>query len=260
MIAVESMLGQVVPFLLVVCRVSGLMLLSPLLTSRAMPRRYRAMLAVMLGAALFAGLPASARVAPGTDVFTLLPLVVSELLIGGAMGFIASIPVLSLDMAGYLMGHQMGLGLARVYSPEMGTDADVMGQMLMFIGLAAFVAMGGLETLFVTLASTFERVPIGAFGVDRLAVEPVVGVVAGGFELALRVAAPVMCIILLLMIALGAVMKSMPQVNVMSVGFTIKILCGIAVLAASLVAIHETAWDEVRRVSGMVMEWGRSVR
>ena len=255
----EPILAHAVPLMLVVLRLSGLFVLSPVLGSRAIPGRFRALLAVALGAAVYAGLPPAAA-APAADVFILLPLAVSELLIGAAMGFIASIPIASLDMAGYLMGHQMGLGLARVYNPEAGGDADVLGQMLMFIGLAAFIAMGGLEAMYLALVSTFERVPAGTFAVDRLPLEAMVGVLSSGFELAVRVAAPVTCIVLLLLIALGFVMKTMPQVNVMSIGFTIKIMGGIAALTASLAAVHHAAHDEIARVGRLVLDWGGAIR
>jgi flagellar biosynthetic protein FliR len=175
------------------------------------------------------------------------------------IGFLASLPNLAMNLAGFFMGHQMGLTLSQVYNPEIGADVDVLGQLLMYIGLGTFLAVGGLESCYLALVSTFERVPIGGFAITATPVETIVGVLTSGFELAIRVAAPVLAIIFLLMIALGFLMKTMPQINAMSVGFTIKILFGLAMLAVSVAAVQGAASEEIERVLGIIAGWSRSL-
>ncbi len=256
----ESILWQVLPLMLVVARVSGLFLFTPLLANRMAPRRVRAMMALVMGTALYAGLPGTARALPETDLLGLVALVAGELLIGAVMGFIAALPVFAMDLAGFIIGHQMGLGLARVYNPEVDADTDVLSQLLMYVGLGVFVSLGGLEALFLSLARTFERIPPGTFGVADAPLDTIVGVLTGGFELAIRVAAPALCIILLVMIAMGFMMKSMPQINVLSVGFTVQILCGLGVVILSLWTAQQAAGDEIVRVLELVDRWAWGTR
>lgn len=253
------LMSHVVPFVLVIFRLAGLLVFTPLLANRTLPRRFRVMLAVMLGAAVYPVLPTALQVEPNIDLVGLIPMALSEMLIGVVIGFLAGLPILALDMSGFLMGHQMGMSLARVYSPDTGTDSDVFGQVLMYLGLATFVALGGLEVAFMTLVGTFKSVPIGAFAPGRVPLDAIVGVVTSGVELAMRVAAPVLSIVFMLLIAMGFVMKTMPQINVMSVGFTVKILFGLAMLVASLTAMQQASADEIERVLRMVVEWGRSL-
>ncbi len=255
----EPLISNLVPFMLVAARFGGLFIFTPLLANRLFPRRFRVMLAVTMAAAVYPGVPDSVQVAPTVDLVSLLPLVVSEFLIGLTMGFIAASPMFALDLAGYVIGHQMGLALARVYNPDTEADTDVVGQSLMYLGLGAFVGMGGLEVLFLALNSTFAQVPIGAFAVDRVPLDAIVGVLSSGFELALRVAAPALAMITLVMIGMGFVMKSMPQINVLSVGFTVKILCGLAVLIASLATIQQVAGEEIVSVLNGILHWGRTI-
>src|SRR5258708_11073923 len=108
-------------------------------------------------------------------------------------------------------------------------------------------AVGGVEGSYMALVSTFKNVAVGAFALDRVPLDAIVGVITSGVELAMRVAAPVLAIVFLLMISLGFVMKTMPQINVMSVGFTIKILFGVGMLAASLTAMQRATSDEIER-------------
>jgi flagellar biosynthesis protein FliR len=257
--AVEMLLQHVVPFLLVGFRLAGLFIFTPLLTNKLMPRQARAMLVVMLAAALYPTLPSHAQVAPEAGLVTLIPLVITETLIGAVIGFVASLPVLSLDMAGFLMSHQMGLGLGRVYNPDMGQDTDILGQLVMYLGLAAFLSCGGMEALFLSLGHSFRSVPAGAAAMDGTPLDLIVGVLGSGFELAMRVSAPVVCIIFLLMVALGFVGKTMPQINIMSVGFTIKIVFGLAMIAASLGAAQQAVSHEIERSIGAAMGWVTSL-
>jgi flagellar biosynthesis protein FliR len=257
--SIEPLLEHVAPFALVVSRIAGLFVLAPLLANRLLPRRFRALLAVMFAAAIYPALPVVWHTAPDLQLVELAPLLVSELLIGLSIGFLASLPILALDMAGYMMGHQMGLGLARVYNPEFGEETDIVGQLLMFIGIAIFIAIGGLEALFLALLTTFERIPLGAFGMDHLPMEIVVGILGSAFELVLRVAAPVLCIIMLLMVAMGFVMKTMPQINILSVGFPLKILLGLLMLILGLVAIQQAATDEIADALSIILHWTRNL-
>jgi flagellar biosynthetic protein FliR len=255
----EPIIGHLVPFALVTCRLAGLFALSPILGNRYLPMRFRALLAIMLSAAVYPGLSTRLQRPPEATLFTLVPLVVSEALIGYTIGFLASLPVMCLDLAGFVMGHQMGLSLSRVYNPDTSTDTDVLGQVLMYIALATFVALGGIEVLFVSLVSTFDRLPIGHFGVTSVPLNTIVGVLSSGMELGVRVALPVMAIVFLLMIAMGFVMKTMPQINILSVGFTIKILFGLGMCIFAVGSMHSAVQAELDRVLRLVLDWGRTV-
>jgi flagellar biosynthetic protein FliR len=129
----------------------------------------------------------------------------------------------------------------------------------MYMALAAFVALGGIEVLFVSLLSTFDRVPIGGFAITHLPLDTGVGVLSSGVELGVRVAAPVTCMVFLLMIAMGFVMKTMPQINILSVGFTVKILFGLGMVAAALGSMHYAVHDEIERVLRLVLDLGRTI-
>lgn len=255
MASLESMLVHVAPLAVVMSRVAGLVVSAPLLSARAAPRRVRVMLAVMLAVALYPCLPAHARTPPDVTLAGLVPLIVSEVLIGVVLGVLASVPVLLLDAAGFIAGHQMGLGLARVYNPDLEVEADLLGQLLMYVGLGVFVAVGGLEVLLAALVETFRRVPPGALVMRDVPLDVLLGLLASGTDLALRVAAPVTAVILLLMIAMGFVMKTVPQINVLSVGFPVKIVCGVGMLTLALGTAQQGMADEIEYALRVVWQW-----
>jgi flagellar biosynthetic protein FliR len=259
MLPYEPLLQHAVPYLLVSFRLAGLFLATPILASTVLPMRVRALLVLMSGAAVYPAVPAPTTLGADLDLWSLLPAVACEALIGICMGVIASLPLVFLEAGGTVMGQMMGFGLARVYNPETDTDMDVMGQTFFYIGAAAFLAMDGLEALFAAVLRTFGRLPIGALHAGATPLDVVVETLTSGFELALRVGAPVAGVVLLLIVLFAAIGKTMPQINIMSVGFTVKIIAGLSITVFAVRAIDVAAGDAVRAAVDSAVRWADSL-
>lgn len=248
--------GHVAPFTLVLFRILGVFVGAPMLTSTAIPARVRGLLAFMLAIATYPTLIPVAHAPVVADVVSLVPMVLGETLVGFCIGTMAAMPLFALEGAGVIAGHQMGLSLARVYNPQLDTESDMVGQLLFFAAFAAYLAMGGMESLFDATAQSFHRIPLGGIGAADVPLDAIVGMLTSGLELALRVAAPVTGVILLLAITLGALSKTMPQINIMTVGFAIKVLAGVLMLAFGVSpgvhAVMEEVDDAGRRIVAFV--------
>jgi flagellar biosynthesis protein FliR len=251
---ISGLLAHVVPFTLVAFRLAGLFIMLPVVASPLVPMRGKAMLAFVLAAGSYPLVASRVGTPAGVDLPGLVAMIVGEAMVGLVMGLIASIPMVSMEMAGVLGGQTMGLGLARVYNPEVDADADVLGQLYTYVALGVFVAVGGVESLFAGVLSSFDRVPLGS-ALALPTADAVTGALAGGFELALRVALPVVGISLLLILTLGVISKAMPAFNVMSVGFTLKLIVGTLIVALSLAAAGEAVGDAVRDAVASAVQW-----
>ncbi|HYE62865.1 MAG TPA: flagellar biosynthetic protein FliR [Phycisphaerales bacterium] len=257
---INPLLARVVPYTLVAFRLAGVFVMAPLLVNIMIPRRFKALLVLMLAAAIFPIVSPSLTMAEvPTDLFGLVPLIVTESLVGVAIGGIAAIPLLSLEMSGIIAGQNMGMGLAKVYNPDADFETDILGQLIYYIGAGIFVAAGGLERLFCGVIDSFKNVPLGGFQVSQTPLDLFVGTLSSGFELAIRVSAPVTAIILLIIVVLGVVGKTMPQLNVLSVGFAIKIVAGLLMLTFALYAIRDAVGDEIMRVLSDIRGWVASL-
>jgi flagellar biosynthetic protein FliR len=255
---IEPILHHALPFGLVLARVAGLLAACPMLSAAGVPMKARALAAAALAAALYPALPPHTQAAEPTFL-TLLPMIVGESLLGAALGMIAGLPMAAMDMAGTFSGQVMGLGLARVYNPEFDTDFDVLGQLLYITAAAAFTALGGLDSLFLTLARTFENVPPGGIALADAPLDLLTRVLASGCELALRVSLPVVGAVALLAVVLGAIGKTMPQINIMNIGFTLKVFAGLAMIAGATGGIALAASDEVDGVLRALAAWARDL-
>jgi len=88
-------------------------------------------------------------------------------------------------------------------------------------------------------------------------VDMVVGLLGVVFDMAIRIAAPMLCIIFLESVAMGFISRTVPQMNILSVGFIVRILGGLAMLAVGVDAAmrifsstQRTVLEELMRVLG----------
>lgn len=252
---VDPILEHGLRFALVLLRMSGLLIFAPLLAGRMMPRRFRVLLAVAMSAAVYPIVPPGLGVAASVDLFDLLPMVVSELVIGAAIGLVAALPLYAAEMGGTISGHQMGLGIARVFNPEAEAESEAVAHLFFLAALTAYLAIGGLDLVFLAMARTFAHVPLGGFSLDRTPLDLLVGAMSSGMELAIRVCAPVVATMFVILIGMSVISKTMPQVNILSIGFALKILVSLAVLAWTAATIHAVQSDEVEEGLFRVLQW-----
>lgn len=245
MVSVEFMLDRGLAFFLVMSRIAGIFMLSPLLAGAVVPIRVRMMLTAFLAAAVFAGLPSPWQTPPDLTLFGVAQMAVAELMVGAAIGMIASLPVVAAQVGGEVMGYQMGLALARAFDPLSQASSGALQSMLFYIAIGTFVAMGGLEGVFMAVYNTFGAIPLGGLGPSVMPVELVVGLLQSGYEAALRIAAPVIVMMLIETVATGVIMKTIPGVNILSIGFAIKIFLGMMVTVLALGAIAHVLEDEL---------------
>ncbi|MFK7883118.1 MAG: flagellar biosynthetic protein FliR [Phycisphaerales bacterium] len=255
--SLDVFIPHVLPLMLIVARLSGLFVFAPMLSSGNVPRLYRVLLTVMFAIAIYPFTPPFDS-SVSIDTVELIPLLFSELMIGLAVGLIAAIPLLALQMGGYIMGYQIGLSLAESFNPVLESNGSVVGDLLFYLAVFAFIGVGGLDILFASLAESFRTVPIGTFMVSDVPLEMFVGILSSGFAIAIRVATPVMAIVSMLMVSMGFIMKTMPQINIMSVGFAAQIVCGLTMLFAGITVVGNVAGESVQDVLDQISGWIQS--
>ena len=246
--------------MLVIFRIGGLMIFGPLLSSVIIPMRVKLFLSLILGLAVY---PTVSRQVPVDlpvvlDLWSLAPLLFTELLIGAAIGFMATLPLMSVQVGGLIIGQQMGLGFARLFNPAAGVDENIIGQTLFLMTMAGFVMIGGLESLLLAVLNSFEHVPppaLGAITADLSMLSLIVGLLAAAFELALRVAAPLLALIFLQTVAMGFIAKTIPQINILSFGFPLRILGGLVIIVLGLAIIDEVVMDLVDDTLTLIFDW-----
>ena len=247
----EPILPHVGPFLLVMFRLSGIFVFGPMFGSRLIPMQLKALLVVVLAFCTYPLVPAQAV------SFESLPAMAfavgSELLIGIIIGFGATLPLFALQLAGLIMGQQLGLGLARVFNPDLEEETEVVGQLLFLLALTVFIAANGHHLMLAVLVRSFHSVPLGGYMPDSGLVVLMTGLLTSMFDLALRIAAPVLCLLFLETAAMGFIARTVQHLNILSLGFPLRILLGMGLLVAVVIHLAPAMLEAFRETMTALM-------
>lgn len=236
-------------FVFPMARILALVATAPVLGNRGVPARIR------LGIGLALTLAIAPLAGPIPDIspssWEGLLILVQQIVIGTAMGLAMRVAFAAVDMAGELIGLQMGLGFANFFDPTQGSNAPVVAQFMGLLAILFFLALNGHLLIISTLAQSFSVLPIGA---DLFGAQAAYSVVTWGgrmFESGLTLALPVVAALLIANLALGVLTRTAPQLNIFAVGFPITLMLGFFMLA--LVLPYLTAPLEKLLTSGVSM-------
>jgi len=219
-------------FGLVLARVGGLVFALPLLTSRQVPRMVKVWLVVTLSLLAF---PVVAPLLPHSLSLGQAAVgMVGEFVVGEILGLGAGLIFLSVQVAGKVVSHQSGMALGQAYNPVMDAPSTVLDQVWFFGVLMLFLAMGGHLAVIKVLLGSFEQVPAMLMVFDGSVGEFVIGILRSSFDVALRMCGPVVLALLLTSLIMGFLTKTMPQLNILSVGFSFKIVTAWFILAITI--------------------------
>jgi len=213
-------------------RVTGFMLLAPIVGAALVPRRVKLVFALALTLILAPLAPAAAPVDPLSAVALLTA--AQQLLVGVAIAFVVQVVFDALVLAGQLVATTMGLGFATLIDPARGASTAVVSQFYLVLGTLIFLALDGHIALIGVLADSarvLSPAP-GTLGADAfLALAHWGGKI---FEAGTMIALPAVVGLVLVNLALGIVSRAAPQLNLFAVGFPVSMLLGFAMLMLSL--------------------------
>jgi flagellar biosynthetic protein FliR len=212
-------------------RLTGLMLFAPFLGSVAIPPRVKAILVLSLTAFLFPS------VGHGIGTYTLAQwpiLIFMEFLIGVGMGIATNIVFEAVQLAGQVLGVQMGYSLVNILDPQTQVDTTVVALFYQSIVMLLFLRMDVHFWLLRAIGNSFLYMPPGTTHLSSLFTSAVITTAGQIFGLGVQIAAPVLSATLVADIVLGLLGKASPQLPLMVLGPAIKSLLGIAILIATL--------------------------
>jgi flagellar biosynthetic protein FliR len=225
--------AQVVGFMLVIARLSGLFLIAPVFSSRQIPVRIKAMALMVLGAMMTPIVMGKAPEVP-QDVFGLVLAVGMEALIGLAIGFSVAIVFAAVQVGASFIDTSIGFSMANIVDPLNGTQASVLGSFYSLVATLAFLSIRGLDWLLAAFTKSFDVVALGGKADVQRLTDNLFGVFGQIFAIAFQIAAPVLVTLLLVDVVLGIVARVVPQMNVFFVGIPLKIGVGLVAVIITL--------------------------
>ena len=223
-------------FLLILVRCAALLLTLPFFSSNNLPTMAKAGLALSL-AILLTG---TVRVDPGsfpTKIWDFLLLLGAEAIIGAILGLSVQLLMTSVQIMGQLVGFQMGFAMANVIDPVGGGQISVLAQLSYLMAILVMFTVNGHHWFFKTLADSFALLPVGKVALTKNLFEQMMQISGEMFSLAIRLGAPVIGALLFTQVSMGILAKTVPQMNILMVGFPITITVGLIFLSLSMLVI-----------------------
>jgi len=212
-------------------RMLGLFAADPLLGNTRVPIRIRIAAAFVLTLVLVPTLPPPPPVAlSGPEGWGL---VIQQFLIGVTIGFVVRLVFSALEVAGELIGLQMGLGFATFIDPARSSPVPVLSAFLTTIGYLFFLSLDGHHLVIAALAQSFHALPPGRWPDGQLFMG-IVQTARDVFASGLRIALPLVIVLIFTNLALGVMTRAAPQINLFAVGFALTLVIGGAVLAVQM--------------------------
>jgi flagellar biosynthesis protein FliR len=239
----EKLLQSVPVFVLVFFRLAGLMMFAPLFGSARIPRRVKVMLALVLSVGMIGAVKTPVVLPEST--WQLAAGIAGEMLFGIAMGMVMGFVFVAAQWSGQMIGQQMGLNMSEVLDPQFGGAGSIIGDLNFMLTTVVFLTMQGHCAMLLAIRASFQSLPLLSVGMDGDLLDMVLRLFQTSTMLAVQLAAPMLITMIVVDLVLGFLGKTIPQLNIMTAGLSLRAMVGMAVLLLGVVLSSEVLGNAV---------------
>ncbi len=205
-------------------RLLGLFASAPVFANRGAPARVRLGIAFGIAIALLPVMPPMPAIPAASGIAVVV--LAQQIFIGIAIGFVMRIVFAAVDMAGALIGMQMGLSFAVFFNPNAGGQTAVMSDFFALLATLLFLSINGHLLMIDVLVKSFDWLPVSTATVNADGWSYIARAGTTIFSTGLLLSLPVMAMLLVTNIALGILTRAAPQLNLFAIGFPVTLTIG----------------------------------
>lgn len=246
-------------FVLTFMRVSIVLFLLPFFGGETIPPQVKAAVCIVLTIAIWPKLAAIPGGAFPAHPWSIALLMLGEILLGLGMGLMVHFVFAGIQLGGQIIGFQMGFSMLSIGDPLSNQQIVVTSFLANMVAMAVFLSMNGHLYLLSALMGSFRLVEPGQLLITHQSMQDMVSLSSGMFVLAVKIAGPVIACLFLVELALALMARTAPQMNLLVLGFPIKIGVGFMFFSImfSLIALYFDRF--VRDLGPMFNNFMRSV-
>ena len=219
---------NLVLFVVVLTRLSGLMTTAPLISTYPIPMQIKTWLMAMVAFIMFPIVLAKAGFQMPTSIPELSIILLKEFMIGYIIGFVANVVFIGVEIAADLISMQMGLTASQALNPMTGDTSPILSQAYTILASMIFIGLNGYQWLFAAVYKTFQIMPPGyEITISGTLVQNVIFLTSQVFVVGLGIALPIFSVLVITDVLLGFVSKMMPNMNIFMVALPVKIYMGL---------------------------------
>jgi flagellar biosynthetic protein FliR len=226
----ETVTPLVVPFMLILARVSAFVAVLPIFGWKTAPMLVRAGMALVLSVVLAMVVPPPADV--GGHWVAVGIALAKEAVVGLGLGLAVALVFAAVRQAGMIIRRQMGLAMASVIDPLSGERSQPLASLMELCFAVFFLAAGGHQMMLRLVAYSYEAFPVGRPPAAAAMAEAVIEAGAAMLVFALRLAAPLVAAFLVLAVILAILARILPEMNILFASLPLRMGMGLLMAAA----------------------------
>jgi flagellar biosynthetic protein FliR len=228
----SQLMAWLTPILWPFLRVLAVFTAAPIFSSRAFPVRARIALALLIAFAAQPSLPNQPLInLNGPEAWGA---VMQQVGIGLTIGFVVRLVFASFELAGEVVGFQMGLNFASFFDPSMNSQSSAAARFFGYMASLLFVVLNGHLLVLMVVIRSFEVFPVNQNFLEALSLMKLYSLGGELFASGFWIALPIVGMLMFANLALGIVSRVAPQMNIYSVGFPITLAVGLVGMAVTL--------------------------
>ncbi|HUX47527.1 MAG TPA: flagellar biosynthetic protein FliR [Desulfosporosinus sp.] len=236
-------------FLLILSRWAGMIMLAPVFGARGVPGFVRLGLAASITVIVYPLISATNPTIP-IELLPYIAVVIKEVLVGLVIGFVVYTMTSILQGAGQLIDFQMGFTMGAAIDPVYGVQSPLMGNFQMVLATMLLLATNSHHYLIAAMVKSYAYIPINPSNLPSH-FSFYAQLVANVFALAIQLAMPIFGALLVSDLGVGLLSRTVPQLNIFSIVFPVKIIFGFIILFLAIPFFGEA----VSHLFNMNMAW-----
>lgn len=234
MINLGFSMAQLEAFLLIFIRMSGLFILSPIFGRRNLPAIFKIGFSFFL-AIIFVNTTEIPIINMTENIALYVLYIVKELVVGLVIGYATYVIMSAIYLAGQMIDMQVGFGSVNVLDATSNIQVPLTSNFYYMYIILIFLTLNGHFFIIKALFKSFEIIPIDMLGFNMNFTTEIIDIMQVMFEIALRIAAPIIATIFVADVVLGILSRTIPQMNVFQLGMPLKVIVGLAVIMVTFI-------------------------
>ncbi len=219
--------------LLVLVRMSGLFILSPVFGRQNMPALFKIGFAFFL-TLIYVSATDNLVIDYKDSMVLYVIYVAKELAVGMVMGYVTYIIMSGIYLAGQIIDNQVGFGYANVLDPITNIQVPLTSNFYYTYLILIFLLINGHHMIIRALFYSYKVIPLGQLTFSSDVISELGSVMSEMFGIALRISAPIIAAVFITDVVLGVLSKTIPEMNVFMLGMPIKVLLGFAIITITV--------------------------
>lgn len=218
---------------LVFVRAGAMLAIFPIFAAAAMPIRLRLAIAGFLAVLTLPGVLLPPEVVE-YSLFRFVLLVGKEVMVGLMLGFVVRLLMFAVALAGHYIGTTLGLQLSSLIAPGESDPSPTPSAILSLLAVMLMFALDVHFELLLGFQRSYHVLPIGGGAISNPLFVTITSLCAHTFVVAVRIAAPLIAVGIVVNLLLMVLAKTIPQINVFIESFSVRILVGVFLFGFTL--------------------------